>query len=141
MVDDDVAVCESAVVTLTEMGVIAEWVDSGRKALKRVRNRWEAGRHYDMILIDWKMPEMDGIETVRRIREIVGPEVTIIIMTAYDWASIEHEARLAGVNLLMSKPMFKSSLISAFPRYWMKKKNMMKGISLFYLTFPGAESC
>ena len=116
VVDDDVAVCESAVVTLTEMGVIAEWVDSGRKALKRVRNRWEAGRHYDMILIDWKMPEMDGIETVRRIREIVGPEVTIIIMTAYDWASIEHEARLAGVNLLMSKPMFKSSLISAFSK-------------------------
>ena len=67
-----------------------------------------------MILIDWKMPEMDGIETARRIRAIVGPDVTIIIMTAYDWASIEQEAKLAGVNLLMDKPMFKSSLISAF---------------------------
>ena len=59
---------------------------------------------------------MDGIETARRIRGIVGPEVTIIIMTAYDWTFIEHEAKLAGVNLLMSKPMFKSSLISAFSR-------------------------
>ena len=59
---------------------------------------------------------MDGIETARRIRGIVGPEVTIIIMTAYDWSSIEHEAKLAGVNLLMSKPMFKSSLISAFSK-------------------------
>ena len=59
---------------------------------------------------------MDGIETARRIRAMVGPEVTIIIMTAYDWASIEHEAKLAGVNLLMSKPMFKSSLISAFSK-------------------------
>ena len=69
-----------------------------------------------MILIDWKMPDIDGIETARRIRAIVGPEVTIIIMTAYDWASIEHEARLAGVNLLMSKPMFKTSLVSAFSK-------------------------
>ena len=67
-----------------------------------------------MILIDWKMPGMDGIETAREIRKVVGADVTIIIMTAYDWASIEQEAKLAGVNLLMNKPMFRSSLISAF---------------------------
>ncbi|MBC8535255.1 response regulator [Clostridiales bacterium BX7] len=116
VVDDDVAVCESAIVTLREMGVKAEWVDSGRKAIERVSGLWADGKYYDMILIDWKMPEMDGIETARRIRGIVGPEVTIIIMTAYDWIAIEHEAKLAGVNLLMSKPMFKSSLISAFSK-------------------------
>ena len=116
VVDDDVAVCESAVVTLKEMGVTAEWVDSGRKAVDRVSMLWAQGRYYDMILIDWKMPEMDGLETARRIRTIVGPEVTIIIMTAYDWVSIEHEAKLAGVNLLMSKPMFKSALVSAFTK-------------------------
>ncbi|MBT9778881.1 response regulator [Clostridium sp. MCC353] len=116
VVDDDVAVCESAVDTLKEMGITAEWVDSGRKAIERVQSMWDTGKHYDMILIDWKMPDIDGIETARRIRAIVGPEVTIIIITAYDWASIEHEATLAGVNLLMSKPMFKSSLISAFSK-------------------------
>ena len=116
VVDDDVAVCESAVVTLREIGVCAEWVDSGRKAIDRVKNLWAGGKYYDMILIDWKMPGMDGIETARRIRNIVGPEVTIIIMTAYDWISIENEAKLAGVNLLMSKPMFKSSLVSAFSK-------------------------
>ncbi|MDO4275985.1 MAG: response regulator [Eubacteriales bacterium] len=116
VVDDDVAVCESAVATLKDMGVKAEWVDSGRKAIDRVKVLWETGKYYDMILIDWKMPEMDGIETARRIRSIVGPEVTIIIMTAYDWISIEHEAKLAGVNLLMSKPMFKASLVSAFSK-------------------------
>lgn len=116
VVDDDVAVCESAVVTLREIGITAEWVDSGLKAIDRVRQLHGTGRHYDMILIDWKMPDINGIETARRIRATVGPEVTIIIMTAYDWASIEHEARLAGVNLLMSKPMFKSSLISAFSK-------------------------
>ena len=116
VVDDDVAVCESAVVTLHEMGIKAEWVDSGRKAVDRIRECWARGAYYDMVLIDWKMPEMDGIETARQIRRIVGPDVTIIIMTAYDWSSIEHEAKLAGVNLLMSKPMFKSSLVSAFSR-------------------------
>ena len=116
VVDDDVAVCESAVVTLKEMGVQAEWVDSGRKAIGRVEALWGQGKFYDMILIDWKMPDLDGIETARRIRKIVGPEVTIIIMTAYDWSVIEHEAKLAGVNLLMSKPMFKSSLVSAFTK-------------------------
>lgn len=114
VVDDDVIVCESTVATLHEMGVKAEWVDSGQKAVARVQEQWDRDKHYDMILIDWKMPEMDGIETARQIRDIVGPEVTIIIITAYDWAAIEHEAKLAGVNLLMDKPMFKSSLISAF---------------------------
>lgn len=116
------AVCESAVATLHEMGVRAEWVDSGRKAVDRVKRLWGEGRYYDMILIDWKMPEMDGIETARQIRGIVGPEVTIIIVTAYDWGAIEHEAKMAGVNLLISKPMFKSSLVSAFTTALGKKE-------------------
>ncbi|MEG1603616.1 MAG: response regulator, partial [Cloacibacillus sp.] len=77
---------------------------------------------YDLILVDWKMPDMDGIETARQIRRIVGPDVTIIIMTAYDWASIEHEAKAAGVNMLMNKPMFKSSLISAFEKVFYEKE-------------------
>ena len=114
VVDDAVAVCESTVATLHDMGVTAEWVDSGQKAVERVKFYRKEHKDYDMILIDWKMPGMDGIETAREIRKVVGADVTIIIMTAYDWASIEHEAKLAGVNLLMNKPMFRSSLISAF---------------------------
>lgn len=138
VVDDDVAVCESTVVTLHEMGIKAEWVDSGRKALDLVRNLWQSGRYYDMILIDWKMPEMDGIETARRIRSIVGPDVTIIIMTAYDWIAIEHEAKLAGVNLLMSKPMFKSSLISAFSRALGEKEEQQeRGRQISHYDFTG----
>ena len=131
VVDDDVAVCESAVVTLQEMGVIAEWVDSGRKAIARVQELWDSGQYYDMILIDWKMPEMDGIETARRIRAIVGPDVTIIIITAYDWTAIEHEAKLAGVNLMISKPMFKSTLVSAFSKTLGEKEEeeQKKGIT------------
>ncbi|RGZ01586.1 PAS domain-containing protein [Clostridium sp. AM58-1XD] len=116
VVDDDITVCESAVLTLKEIGITAEWVDSGMRAVERVKGMWENHHYYDLILIDWKMPEMDGIETSRRIRKIVGPDVTIIIMTAYDWSSIEQEAKAVGVNMLMSKPMFKSNLISAFSK-------------------------
>ncbi|MGL6291929.1 MAG: response regulator [Eubacterium aggregans] len=68
------------------------------------------------------MPEMDGIETTRRIRQLVGPDVTIIIMTAYDWASIETEAKMAGVNLLMTKPLFKASLCSTFEKIYNQKE-------------------
>ncbi|MDD3253082.1 MAG: response regulator [Lachnospiraceae bacterium] len=123
VVDDDVVVCEQAVITLKEIGVKSEWVDSGHKAVARVKEKWANKEYFDLVLIDWKMPEMDGIETAKQIRKIVGPEVTIIIMTAYDWAAIEHEAKLAGVNLLMSKPMFKSSLISAFEKAFCEKQD------------------
>lgn len=137
VVDDDVAVCESAVVTLKEIGVTAEWVDSGRKAVERVEGLWKSGKFFDMILIDWKMPDMDGIETARRIRSIVGPEVTIIIITAYDWSAIEHEAKMAGVNLLMSKPMFKSSLVSAFSRAMGEKEEQQRQKETFDYDFSG----
>ncbi|WP_455619500.1 response regulator [Eisenbergiella sp.] len=137
VVDDDVAVCESAVMTLHEMGISAEWVDSGRKAVEQVSTLWSQNRYYDMILIDWKMPDMDGIETARRIRSIVGPEVTIIIMTAYDWISIEHEAKLAGVNLLMSKPMFKSSLVSAFSKALGEKEEKEEKAEVIAYDFTG----
>ena len=137
VVDDDVAVCESAVVTLHEMGIKAEWVDSGRKAIERVSKLWGESRYFDMILIDWKMPDMDGIETARRIRGIVGSEVTIIIMTAYDWIAIEHEAKLAGVNLLMSKPMFKSSLVSAFTKALGEKEEQEEAQKVTDYDFTG----
>lgn len=137
VVDDDVTVCESAVVTLKEMGVKAEWVDSGKKAIDRVMELNNSKKYFDMILIDWKMPELDGIETARQIRKIVGPDVTIIIMTAYDWASIEHEAKLAGVNMLMSKPMFKSSLISAFSKAMGEKEEKSQQAKTLEYDFSG----
>ncbi|MEG0157618.1 MAG: response regulator, partial [Anaerovoracaceae bacterium] len=122
VVDDDLIVCESATATLEEMGINASWVDSGAKAIAEVKKRKEEGKPYDILLVDWKMPEMNGIETTREIRKIVGPEVTIIIMTAYEWVQIEHEAKLAGVNLMMSKPMFKASMVSALHNVLGKKE-------------------
>jgi len=114
MVDDDTIVCEQTVSILKGIGMIAEWVNSGREAVERVNGHFQDKTNYDFILIDWKMPDMDGIETTRRIRNIVGPEVTIIIISAYDWEAIEGEAKAAGANLLVTKPLFKSTLISAF---------------------------
>lgn len=136
VVDDDITVCEHTVTTLKEMGLQAEWVDSGEKAVALVEEKWRDNKYYDLILLDWKMPGMDGIETAKRIRATVGPEVTIIIMTAYDWSSIEHEAKLAGVNLLMGKPIYKSSLISAFERA-LGEKEVIKAVRTEDFNFRG----
>lgn len=116
VVDDDLLVCEQTGHILRDIGMIAEWVTSGSEAIDRVNDRWNHQKDYDFILIDWKMPDMDGIETSRQIRRIVGPDVTIIIMTAYDWAAIENEAKAAGVNMCINKPMLRSTLVSAFTK-------------------------
>ncbi|MEA4912480.1 MAG: response regulator [Oscillospiraceae bacterium] len=116
VVDDEILICEQTKSLLLEIGLRAEWVTGGMQAVELVRKKWAAGKKYDIILIDWKMPDMDGIETARRIRGIVGPDITIIIITAYEWTEIEKEAKEAGVNLLITKPLFKSTLISSFER-------------------------
>ena len=116
IVDDDLIICEQALSVLKEIGMSGEWVTSGREAVERVRHNFTKKSYYDFILIDWKMPDMDGIETTREIRRIVGPDVTIIIISAYDWENIEGEAKEAGANLLITKPLFKTTLVSAFQR-------------------------
>ena len=116
VVDDEVLICQQTQTILTEIGMRAEWVTGGAQAVELVQTRWEKKKYFDIILVDWKMPEMDGIETARRIRAIVGPDVTIIVITAYEWAGIEKEAKAAGVNLLIAKPLFKSTLVSTFER-------------------------
>ncbi|BAL01323.1 hypothetical protein OBV_41240 [Oscillibacter valericigenes Sjm18-20] len=116
VVDDDADVCRNTVQILREMGMTAEWVDSGTRAIARAREQLEHHRHFTSVLLDWKMPEMDGIETTRRLRTIVGPEVAIMVMTAYDYGNIEDDARAAGVDLLIGKPLLRSTLESAFER-------------------------
>ncbi|MFQ8890127.1 MAG: response regulator [Bilophila wadsworthia] len=88
----------------------------GAEALDQVVDAHERGNGYDVCLIDWKMPEMDGIEATRRIREVVGPETLIIIITAYDWTSIEQRAREAGANAFLSKPLLFGPLSYALRR-------------------------
>jgi len=124
VVDDDVIVCQHTQMLLQQAGLQAEWVDSGAGAVERVEQKHAQQDDYDLILLDWKMPDMDGIETARRIRRIVGPEVTIIIMTAYDWADIEAKARAAGVDLFMKKPVFASSVTKAFENVFRRKQEV-----------------
>ena len=112
--DDDEMSMESAVSVLEELGMQAEGVLSGEAALDRAIQRHAAGRNYNAVILDWKMPGMDGVETARAIRYKVGNDIPIIILSAYDWADIEEEARLAGVTAFISKPLFKSRLERVF---------------------------
>ena len=121
IVDDDVLICEQTQLILREMGLQTEWVASGEQAISIVEKKHVENKNFDIVLLDWKMPDMDGIETARRLRKIVGPDVTIIVITAYDWSSIEAEAKAAGVNLLVTKPLFKSTLVSAFQKVFSEK--------------------
>lgn len=110
VVDDDADTCAHADILLKNMGIAAHWVVSGSEAVRIVLEAYEAGESYDVCLVDWQMPDMDGVEVTRRIRERVGPEVLIIVLSAYDWSPIEQEARQAGVNAFVAKPLFASSL-------------------------------
>ena len=83
---------------------------SGKEAVLRAREAYEQNQEFKVYIIDWLMPDMNGIETVRRIRMVVGPESPIIILTAYDWSDVEQEAREAGVTAFVSKPLFLSEL-------------------------------
>lgn len=120
VVDDDRDCCETTVALLEEIGIDGEWVTSGQEAVKRAVARYEQNDHYFAIIIDWKMPGMDGIETTRQIRKLVGKDVTIIILSAYDYTEIEQEARDAGVDDFIAKPLFRSRLAATL-------KNVLAG--------------
>ena len=93
-----------------------------QKAVERCAARHKTGRDYFAVILDWKMPEMDGIATARRIRECVGENVTIIILTSFDFSEIEEEARAVGVNAFMAKPLFRSRLTATLRQFTSGKK-------------------
>lgn len=108
--DDDDVFLESASDTIKSMGVEADTVSNGEDAVKMVAERHAHDADYHCVIIDWKMPGMDGLETIRAIREKVGDDVSIIIVSAYDWTEIEQEALTAGANGFITKPLFRSSV-------------------------------
>ncbi len=112
--DDDEIACECTCGILEELGMKGEWVLSGREAVDVVAARHEEDKDFFAVIIDWKMPEMDGIMTTKEIRRRVGNDVPIIIISAYDWSDIEQEARAAGANAFISKPLFKSRVAHLF---------------------------
>ena len=112
--DDDALSLESCCGMLNDLGMKAEGVSTGAEAVEHIVIRHEQNRDYFACIIDWKMPDMDGIATTRAIRKAVGKDVPIIIISAYDWTEIELEARAAGANAFISKPLFRSRLAKTF---------------------------
>ena len=110
VVDDDADTCLSVSEMLREIGMRAEWCTSGKEAVIRAAEGRRVGDLFRVYIIDWLMPDMNGIETTRRIRREIGDDTPIIILTSYDWSDIEEEAREAGVTAFVSKPMFPSDL-------------------------------
>ena len=109
VVDDEETACESSCEMLKSLGMNAEYVLSGEEAVKRFNEG--NGLQFAVVILDWKMPGMDGLETAKDIRRTAGSEVSIIIQSAYDWADIESEALDAGVDAFIGKPLFKSRLM------------------------------
>ncbi len=127
VVDDDIAVCEQTSILLGKMGIKAEITDNGYDAVKLVRMNAGTEKEFDVAIIDWKMPGMDGIETVREVRKIVGKNVLVVIMSAYDFTDIEEKAREAGADLFLAKPISEVNLktaIACSERIRMEKQNI-----------------
>ena len=112
--DDDELSLDSCCGMLNDLGMSVEGVTTGTEAVERVIRRHQQGQDYFACILDWKMPEMDGIDATRAIRRSVGRDVPIIIISAYDWSEIEQEARAAGANAFISKPLFRSRLAKTF---------------------------
>ena len=110
IVDDDEILLQTAAETLESLGASVEKTQSGLEALGMVRHRHLSGRDYGVVIVDWKMPETDGVETIRRIRAEVDENIPILLISAYDWSDIEDRAKEAGANGFVSKPLFRSTL-------------------------------
>ncbi|MCM1507732.1 MAG: response regulator [Ruminococcus flavefaciens] len=112
--DDDEELCNSVMQSLKEIGTEADYVTSGTRAIEMIKEKPEK---YDVILVDWRMPEMNGVETAKKIREYTKNNIPVILISAYDWSEIEAEARAVGINGFISKPLFKSTLFYGIKQY------------------------
>ncbi len=112
VVDDDFDTCDNVSFMLGQLGLRAEWTLSGKEAVLRTRQAATRGDRYSVYIIDWLLPDMNGIEVTRRIRKEMGEDISVIVLTAYDWSEIESEAKEAGVTAFCSKPLFMSELSS-----------------------------
>ena len=123
IVDDDPVACRHAQLVLEKAGIASELASSGKQAVDMVRLRHARMDPYNLILVDWKMPEMDGVETARQIRAEIGRESAIIILTAYRWDDVLEEALQAGVDSFLPKPLFAAAVLEEF-KSALKRKNI-----------------
>ncbi|MBR6274107.1 MAG: response regulator [Lachnospiraceae bacterium] len=110
IVDDDEIMLRTTSDELKSLGATVEQAQGGAEAIKMIADRHEKGKDYSVVLLDWKMPGMDGLETVRRIRSEIKADIPLLLTSAYDWADIEEQAKEAGVNGFVGKPVFRSTL-------------------------------
>ena len=117
MVDDDETLCRTVVEMLDSIGIRADWTLSGQKAVQMVTAHHQKREDYQIVLLDWKLPDMDGLQVAKRIRRIVGSDMSVILISAYDWSDFEEEARSAGINGFIAKPLFKSTLFHGLRKH------------------------
>ncbi len=110
LVDDDDIMLQTGCHTIESLGASADQARSGEEALRKISEKRHSGKDYSVILVDWKMPEMDGLETIRRIRSEIDADIPILLISAYDWSDIEDRAKEAGANGFINKPIFRSTL-------------------------------
>lgn len=137
VVDDNELLCTSAVANLEELGVHADWTLDGEKAIQMVEEHHNKGDDYRFVLIDWKMPDMDGLQTIREIRKRMGKEIPIFLISAYDWSDIEDEAKAEDIEGFISKPLFKSTLYTCLCRYTDKEEKPSEPPKVQAMDFTG----
>ena len=125
VIDDDRVALEHAEIILGQIGISCETAETGWEGIDKVRIRHGRREDYNLILVDWKMPEMDGVETARQIRAIVGPDTPIIILTAFNWDDIVDDARAAGIDTFVAKPLFAGSVMDEFREAFRKKNKAL----------------
>ena len=121
VIDDDPIACEHAQIVLGQVGISCDTARSGQEGIKMVEVRKARQTPYNLLLIDWKMPDMDGIKTTRKIRSVVGNDIPVIILTSYSWDDITAEALEAGVDTFVAKPLFADSVMDEFREAFKKK--------------------
>ena len=109
VVDDEEDICLTVQAQMADTGVEVDYATDGETAVAKSAEAYHGGQGYDVILLDWKMPGMDGVETAKRIRGYAGEDVPILVLTAFDWSEIESDARAAGINAFLAKPFFRSN--------------------------------
>ena len=125
VIDDDPVACEHAQLVLEKVGIACDTAESGAEGLEMIKLRHARRAAYKLILVDWKMPDMDGVETTRQIRSLVGDQAAVVILTAYRWDDVYEEATEAGVDSFLPKPLFAASVLEEF-RDALRKRNLLR---------------
>lgn len=120
VIDNNEDLCQSAVLSLKELGIEAQWATDGKTAVEMAKKCHDEQNGFEVILLDWKMPEMDGLHTARQLRKYLGQEVPILVISAYDWSDIEEEAKEVNIQGFISKPLFKSNLYFGLSHYMLE---------------------